>query len=191
MSKTLHLTPCTLKLARGFTLIEVLVVVSILTLFSTFLILYTRTGEAQIKILKDKASFIGAMSRARALALSTFESEAHECGYGVRVLDDHRYAVWRDTTPSSDCKDANGIYDGVSERVGDPMSLEVGLRFLNSGESDFLQDILFVPPDPQIVTVPGASPTGAFRVVIGTEDRQSSAVIGVNKFGQIQPSAGY
>lgn len=179
------------KSSEAFTLIEVLVVVSILTLFSTFLILYTRTGEAQIKILKDKASFIGAMSRARAFALSTFESESHECGYGVHILDDKRYVVWHDLASASDCKDANGIYDGSSENVGEPMSLEVGLRFLNSGDSDFLEDILFVPPDPQIITVPGASPTGAFRVVIGTDNGQSSAIIGVNKFGQIQPSAGY
>ncbi len=191
MSQPLHPTPYTLHLRRGFTLIEVLVVVSILTLLSSFLIVYTRSSENQIKILKDKAAFIGALYRARSLSIRTFQADPPVCGYGLRVLDEGRYVIWYDTAAAPDCKDASGNYGGDAENFERVISLANGIRFLNINDGDFLRDILFVPPDPQVVTVPGMAPAGQFRVVIGTDDGQSSAVLAINKYGQVEPSAGY
>ncbi len=189
--KTLNPKPCTLYPNSAFTLIETLVVVGIMTMLSGFLIVYTRSSENQIKILKDKAAFISAIYKARSQAIRTIQTDPPECGYGVRVLDERSYVIWHDTASSPDCKDKNSLYDGPHEDVGSVMRLSPGIKFGNINDAEFLKDILFIPPDPRVITVPDSATTPRFRVVIGTNDQTSEASIGINKYGQIENAEGY
>lgn len=180
-----------MKTKQGFTLIEVIVTLAVMSVLSSLLIVYTRSSELQIKILKDKATFIGALYRARSLALNTFQSEGVDCGYGIYVPDERHYVVWRDLGGSDGCKSANKKYDEPQEILEEAHELTSGVTFRNFGEQDFLRSLLFIPPDPSIITVPEKSSGGQFRLIMGSKDGQSIATVGVNGFGQVEPAAGY
>lgn len=175
----------------GFTLIEVIITLTIMSILSSILIVYTRSSELQIKILKDKASFIGALYHARSLATNTFQGEGRVCGYGIYIVDDRHYITWSDKAGVDGCKSANKKYDEPGEMIENVHEFSAGVLLRNFGEQDFLRSILFVPPDPTIVTVPEKTPGGQFRLILGSRDGQSIATIGVNKFGQVEPAAGY
>ena len=177
--------------SAGFTLIEVLIVVSIMALLSGFLIVYTRGSENQIKILKDKAAFLGVIYRARSLALRTLQSVPPECGYGIYILNDRQYVLWRDTATKADCVDANKSYDSGAEQAEQIISLSPGLKFINLGNSDAMKSILFIPPDPTVVLEPEIVSGETVKIRIGTLDETSISEIKVNKYGQIETGIGY
>ncbi len=176
---------------RGFTLIEVLIVISIMSLLSGFLIVYTRGSENQIKILKDKAGFLGALYRSRSFSLRTIQTTPPECGYGVYIMDERRYVLWRDTATKADCSDANKRYDSSAEDFEPVMSLAQGIKFGNVNSGDFMKSVLFVPPDPSLVTEPEIVPGGNLRATISTLDGLSVAEIRINRYGQIESGQGY
>lgn len=175
----------------GFTLLEVLVVIGIMSMLSGFLIVYTRSSENQIKILKDKAAFISSLYRARSLALRTTQTDPPECGYGIYILSDRTYAVWHDTATRPDCRDSNKTYDAASENAENIITLSRGIKFRNYNSSDFMRSILFIPPDPRVITEPPVPSGDQLRVVIGTDDGVSETGIGINRLGQVEPAVGY
>ncbi len=175
---------------RGFTLIELLVTLGVMTLLTSLLIVYTRGSEAQIKILKEKAVLISALQRARALALNTLQSPEIDCGYGVHVIDDQRIVLWRDLG-TKNCKDANRTYDGEGEHVGEVIRFASGIIFRNRTTPNFLESILFIPPDPTVVTAPPSVPGGQFQMIIGTSEGSSENAIQINRFGAIESASGY
>src|SRR3989338_2340471 len=85
----------------GFTLIESVVVVAVMTMLAALFIGYSLEGSAPIKMLKNKSEFIAAMYRARSLAIATYQYDPPECGYGIHVFTSEspvrRYVLWRDT----------------------------------------------------------------------------------------------
>lgn len=177
---------------KGFTLIEVLVVVATMTILSSFMIIYTRGSENQIKILKDKAVLIGALARARSLALRTFtSSDIKVCGYGITVIDQNHFVSWQDVSPTLSCAEANRSYDGESENFETPTALSSGIIFSNQGDANFLKSMLFVPPNPDVVSSPVLSAGEQFKIVLGTLDGKSSAAMQITKSGQVQLGAGY
>lgn len=174
----------------GFTLIELLVTLGVLALLSSLLIVYTRTSENQIRLLKDKATVISALYRARSLALNSVQTPGFDCGYGLKMLTDHTMILWRDIGRTS-CNDANTTYDGANENVGEPIELSRGVTFGNFGAVEFLGSILFIPPDPTVVTEPRNVAGGQFQLTLKSSDGRSATTIGVNRFGQVEPAAGY
>lgn len=180
-----------MKHISGFTLIEVLVVTSILTLLAGFLVIYTRGSETQIKLLREKATFLNNVYRARSMAIRTIQSTPPECGYGIYILDERRYTLWRDTATKPDCSTSDSIYNSPAEDFEKPFELQSGLRFLDVNVGDALRSILFIPPDPRVVTVPEIAPGGAAVIRLGTVDRASIAEIKINRYGQIEPGIGY
>jgi prepilin-type N-terminal cleavage/methylation domain-containing protein len=180
-----------MRSSSGFTLIEVLVTLTVLGLLSSLLIVYTRSSELQIRILKDKAALINAIYHARSLALNTYQTAGTDCGYGIYITDIRHYVVWRDAGDTRGCVGANKKYDEPDERAEGPIELATGISFKNFGEQDFLQSILFVPPDPTIITIPNKPSGEQFQLILGTQDGKSSTILGVNRFGQVEPAAGY
>ncbi|MDO8585015.1 MAG: type II secretion system protein [bacterium] len=190
--------------SRGFTLAEVIVSVSVMALLSAVFIGYSRSGSAQIKILKNKSEFIAMMYRARSLAVATYQYDPPECGYGIHVFTGEspvrRYVLWRDTAGNGDCNDAdpalraNGIYDINRDANGDGkndedvefFTLDSGIEFGNVGAADFMSDILFIPPDPRIIRNGNSGAVGQLRVVIGTPDGSSGSTLNVNDYGQVE-----
>jgi prepilin-type N-terminal cleavage/methylation domain-containing protein len=85
---------------EGMTLIEVLVVMSIIGLMSGVLLAYNRESERQLVLQVDQARVVGLLSRAKSFALGKYaglkaagptageRAAANACAFGVRFVPD-------------------------------------------------------------------------------------------------------
>lgn len=160
---------------KGFTLVEILVVMAIIAVVSASLILYSRTGERQIILFRDQAGIIAALSRAKSLSVATFGQAGVPCGYGVHFEAPRKFLLFKDL--ASDCSAADHVYSGPNELFG---SFELN-QSLNFGNLT-LTDIVFIPPNPKVVI----TPLGDEAIInIKTVDGGSSSTIKVTSAGQI------
>ena len=172
---------------RGFTLIETLVIISILTLLTSFLILYSRGGERQIILLREKAELISAILRAKSLAINTLVEDEPACGYGV-AFDGSNYFIYKDL--AGDCGLSDRVYSGPASgeklenetcaESGGVCTLDPSLKFFQRD----VNDVLFVPPDPRVFLDGGQSLAEAI-IALSTLDESSQTNITINNAGQI------
>lgn len=160
----------------GFTLIEILVAISISVLLSAGLILYNRTGEQQIILFKDQAKIINLILRAKSLALQAYNVEGVSgCGYGVHFDPAGIIILFKDQ--ATDCAGSDNIYSGPSEEIG-RMTFTSKEKF---SQLDFT-DILYIPPDPKVVLTPALDDG---LIIIGVFNGDSQVKIKVNSSGQV------
>lgn len=164
---------------KGFTLIEILVTLGVMALLSSIAILYTRTGEQQIILFKEQAKIVSVILRAKSLAIQTFaETPAGVCGYGVNFSLDGQFILFKDL--AENCAASDKIYSGPAENF-EVNQLDPALRF---SQLD-LNEVLFIPPDPQTVITPAPAANGAAIIKISVRDGATESVIKVNKAGQV------
>lgn len=163
----------------GFTLIETLVVLGVLTLMTSMLVLYNRTGERQIILLREKARLISTIFRAKSLALNTLIEDEPACGYGVHIKE-KQYFIYRDKAIA--CRTSDHVYtENADEMVtGSVVHIDAGLSF--SGGT--LTDIMFVPPNPKVFLNGGQGLLEGV-MMLGVRDGTSSVTIHINHAGQI------
>ncbi len=163
---------------NGFTLIELIVVIGILTLLSTSLITYSRTGEKQIIFFKEQGLVTSAIFRAKNLAISTYgrEESATSCGYGVYFSDSgQEVIIFSDLLGNaSNCNNTDKKYSGANENI-EKLILDSRVRITNPLGGY----ILFIPPEPTVF------PARDVSIRLELDDESKSATINVNRGGQI------
>ncbi|HCX45441.1 TPA: hypothetical protein DGT35_02475 [Patescibacteria group bacterium] len=169
---------------KGFTLIESLTVIAILALMTSFLILYNRTGERQIVLLREKANLISTILKAKNLALSGFIQEplvgnVVVCGYGI-YLEESQYLIYRDLASDCNASDRRYTPDNSKELFGDIIKLSP-VTILNVEE---VQDIFFAPPVPDIF-FNGMSASSEKNIILSDIDHTTEVTININNAGQI------
>lgn len=170
---------------NGFTLIEALMVVSILTIMTSLLLLYNRTGERQIVLLREKSKLISSILRAKNLAFGVLIQQAIGqtiCGYGVYIKKD-RYFLYRDLAFNCELSDNRYSADNPDELLAaDNFILDGHLEFVGTEPAD----ILFIPPQPQVF-FDGSLATGEKEVILRASDpdQEISAKILINSAGQV------
>lgn len=90
-----------LSLSKGFTLIELLVVIGVLGVLTSIATGYSRRSEVVIAIATDRAALAAAFSRAKALAIQTYQfppTAPVPCGFGVRVSNTG-FTIFKDLPP--------------------------------------------------------------------------------------------
>ncbi|MDP3947143.1 MAG: prepilin-type N-terminal cleavage/methylation domain-containing protein [bacterium] len=160
---------------KGFTLIELLVVLGVLTMLSAILIQYSRTGERQLILFREQSKLIAVLSRAKALAVNTFNRPDVPCGYGIYFAPPRSYILFRDSAPN--CASSDRVYSGSGE---DETVYELDSQ--TQFKSLLVSDILFIPPDPRVVMTPTQTETD---ITIETIDGIASMIVRVNSAGQI------
>ncbi|MDZ4231167.1 MAG: type II secretion system protein, partial [Patescibacteria group bacterium] len=92
----------------GFTLLEIVVVIAIITALSSMLLGYSQRNSQQIRLATSQARLANIISRAKALSIQTFfQAQTEEeviCAYGVRFdTDEQKVFIFKDVdTPGSD-----------------------------------------------------------------------------------------
>lgn len=164
---------------RGFSIIEMMVVLGILVLLTSLLVLYNRSGERQLLALREKARLIGTLLRAKSLAINTFVEDEPACGYGVHI-DPPRYFIFRDR--AIDCRTSDRIYTAASDDILTDTEIVVptGVSFSTVGASD----IVFVPPDPRVFLNGGTAIETAV-VSLRTPDGATEMSVLITNAGQI------
>ena len=166
---------------KGFSLLEMLVVMSVLIVLTSTLLLYNRTGERQLIILREKARLLGAIVQAKAYAVNTLVDAAPACGYGVHIDPAAgTYFLYRDR--AINCRTSDHIYGAASDEIvrGSENTLAIGFAF---GDHT-LSDIVFVPPDPSVY-LNGGSVIRESVIMIRSADGSAQGIVTITDAGQI------
>ncbi len=161
--------------SEGFTLIEILVVVGVLSLIAAILIVYVRSGSQQIILFREQAQITSILARAKYLAISTFGRTGVPCGYGVHFEQPRTFIIFKDI--AEDCQASDQKYSGPEETY-ESFQIDSTLIF----ENLTLSDILFIPPDPSVIITPEQDDAAIILKTVGADN---SATIRINNAGQI------
>jgi Tfp pilus assembly major pilin PilA len=184
---------------RGFTLLEITVVISIIILLSTIFLASYRGGEKQFALKRSAHQIAQDLRRAQEMAMSGQEFKgAFQGGFGIHFTvtpEDENTGTY---TLFVDC-DNDKIFDGgiptcddctgdecigptFSEEI-ETFSLEEGIKIANLSPAPPL-DVVFFPPDPE-VTINGADTITSASITL-TFDGQSPKIITINTAGLIE-----
>jgi len=134
----------------GFTIIEMLVTIGVLTLLSGILIMYSKSGENASVLLRQGAKIVTDVNRTKSLAVTTAtytnaDGETfHPCGYGVyfdSTSQPNRYIIYADI--SNNCKDSS--YARIND-LSDVEVIELATSIVIDTKN--LESVFFLPPDP-------------------------------------------
>ena len=173
---------------KGFTLIELVVVIAILSLLTSMLLLYSRDSEKQLTLLREKAKLVSIILRAKSLAVQTLKKSEPVCGYGVHFplpFETAIYRIFKDPKGAGgDCSStsSNQVWNGVWEdvEVVDLTSTNVTLA-----TSPSMTDVFFTPPDPKTLLSPGNLNSSTITLSITIGGAPSTASITINNGGQV------
>ncbi len=171
-----------LKPLAGFTLIEMLITISIISILLSSMVSSSSLGRREFILTSSQQQLRAIISRAKSLSLSTALSTLGTiCGYGVRIDKDSKTAfIFRDLKISANCPGDNIYSAGGSEKLGGSLNeikLDNSLSF--SGNTD----VVFIPPDPTTI-INGDPNSLPVEIVIKAGDNNIRKII-INKAGLI------
>ncbi|SRR5258708_3172492 len=139
---------------RGFTLIEVLVVLAITVIISAYVIVYSKTGQNQTTLYIDAARVSELILRAKALAIATYDNPgaAQSCGYGVTLnYAQGTYTLFSYEPPKAPASCATiSTISPVRSVAVTTLALNPVTTFI-SGQPNDMYDVLFIPPNPNVL----------------------------------------
>lgn len=171
------------KSGAGFTILEMLVVISVMTMLTGILIVYSRGSENQIILFKEHAKLVSVFFHTKTLAYQTFsQQDPKPCAYGVARVND-TFFVFKDMPETAgDCTTADQRFDGAgSDEVVETVTLDP--RVVVSAADTTFTEVLFTPPDPTILLNYGA--TSEAQVAVKAKDSDNKLGIKINDAGQV------
>ncbi len=173
----------------GFTLVEMMVTISITLLISAMLLVYNRSNEKQIVLFRDQAVLVGFLNRAKTLAIEKFNKDSRVCAFGLYFPsnDPRKIILFGDLEPPDSppifgCRTANGqLNTNLRYDPGEEIqsyTLDARLRFVNIPNE---LAILFIPPG---LNIQSSAPLPVV-IKIETVDGTNSASMTVGEAGQI------
>lgn len=188
-------------LRAGFTIVELLVVVAISLLLTSFAITYSNIAKNQNALAVEEAKISQFMIRARSLSIATYganpaNGQPVACGYGVKFnlgATPQTYSIftYSPVVAPNPCPSLSSIatisadqelpYSQSSKDV--PLSTGVKLN----SQADSLLTILFYPPEPTaLLSKDGQNfVPGPMSIYLSTVDGSANATLSVNSAGQI------
>lgn len=177
--------PHTHSFRTGFTAVELIISLGVVTLLTSLLILYNRTGQDQLALFAERAKLLGVISEAKALTIQTFAETSPPCGYGVRIpppANNNVYHLFINKANDADCaaiKSGGGsLFLPARDSIKATHIFPSGVVF-NGGP----KTVLFIPPDPTVRLNPPSG--GNMEIKLKTKDGTAEAKITINEFGQI------
>ncbi len=131
----------------GFTLVELLVSISILMIMSTMVLVDYNVSGRNSALLLEAHKFAGDVRRVQNMAMGSFELESTGSiptgGWGIYIpntADDNTYYIYADIN-------GNEEYDGEpTDEIFQTMTLENNVVFTSASIDN---SIVFLPPDPR------------------------------------------
>jgi len=167
---------------RGFTLIELIVVTSIIILLSVIVFPNYRGIERQFALQRSAHKLAQDIRRAGEMAMSTKEFQGKvPAGYGIYLKQGEKdYLLYADTNPPG----GNEKYDGEDDKI-ETINLEKGVYIQNISPSSL--SINFKPPIPTIkIKKEGGQDSTTAVITLSLEsDSTKTKIIKVNSAGLI------
>lgn len=140
---------------QGFTLIEVMVALTIMVTLLAISLSYSQRGTRQIALFRERARVIQEISRARSLTATLFrERDEKICGYGVHFGRENpagpinKITIYKDIPPNPDScpiQSQPGDQEFNSGEAIDEIVLDRAVYFCTAPT-----DIFFLPPKPDL-----------------------------------------
>ena len=176
--------------ARGITLVEVIVVVFIIAMFSMILISDFPKIRRQFALSRATYKFSQDMRRAQDLALSgvKLESPKQAKGYGIYVnlADNKKYIIYADTYQPNDYEYTEG-HDYIIDTI-DISREEAGviIKEINNVNYSWVS-VDFSPPNPTTIITSLRQNENNVEIVFALEvDQSITRQVSVNKSGLIE-----
>jgi len=180
-----------LKFNEGFTLIEMMITLSIVTLLTTMVLIYSRQSESVTNLIRDSDRLLFNLRQVQNSSMLTLQQStgsSNVCGWGIYInkdtLPQAQYILFSDFCVS-------GSLEG-NHRYDPPNELSETVNLLKGVEIKFsdIKSVVFVPPEPQIkVSFDGVSSQTLSNTVDITmcleADSNNCFVIHITPAGQI------
>lgn len=160
----------------GFTLVELIVVIGIITLVSAMAVLYSRAGEQVITLYQEQIKILNTLSRAKSLSINTFVEprEIAPCGFGVYFDGaNNSFIIFRETASQLNCSDMDFQRAGDGSEDIENFKLSPAIVFDNLSVSN----IIFSPPEPLTFILPGFQNEAVIKIKISGTDKSRSVKI--------------
>jgi len=174
---------------KGFTLVEIMVVVSVTAMLSAVILVYNSSTREQIVLSTEKVKLTQVVLRSKSLAISTYSDASVPCGYGMYIDPAARTYTLMRYAPA-DCSVTDRVDpDPAARQAVSPsevFTLPPGLVFGNASSS--LRYVVFIPPDPFVLIADrdgNLLPTPTGEVILQSADGKYSSTITVNTAGQV------
>ena len=179
----------------GFTLIEVMIVVSMIVIFTAVGLGYSQDAGGQISFFRDQSKFVSEIYRVRAMAIATYQQSGQVCAYGIWASGNTLYVGYvpppcinyHTALPSSVIFSATTLRRLSGE--------DVVLADTNITPEASLYSILFTPPYLDVFFNKGgvishndASATGCF--LLTSTHGGASSVVTIDQTGQVNVRQG-
>lgn len=138
------------KLKQAFTLIEMMVTLSIITLLTSMVLVYSRQSESLTNLMREADRLMFNLHQIQNSSLLTLQQNIASqkiCGWGIYFdpADATKYVLFHDfCLPNSN--QGNNLYDSNNGEGYEIVNLLKGVYIK---KSDF-QSLVFVPPNPDI-----------------------------------------
>ncbi len=170
---------------KGFTLIEILIVLAITAVLSGLAIVYTHVGQNQISLSIEESKVAQLILEAKELSIATYSSNGDTCAYGVAFYySSSTYSLFsynaaatssqyngRAVCPSlaSTSTEFNPNYISEYQSGSWQVHTAQGVQLVGSSTpaaSDTIQYILFYPPDPcTMIGLVGGPQNGQYPIL--------------------------
>lgn len=159
-----------MKKLRGFTLIEMLVTLGIITMLSTMILAYSRQSESVADLIREGNRIVFEIQKAQSLSMLVLQedssNEKEVCGWGIYIDKDNvpveKFILFTDFCEEFPNGDLKGNYK-YDENQGEKVEEFNLLRRIEIFESS-INSIVFVPPEPKIKFSP--DPVGEDSAII-------------------------
>jgi prepilin-type N-terminal cleavage/methylation domain-containing protein len=199
---------------KGFTLIEILIVLAITAVLSSLAIVYSHVGQNQISLSIEESKIAQLILEAKELSIATYSTNSATCAYGVQFnLASSTYSLFayndavsstqylgRSVCPSLASTSAAIDPNAIQEYAAGSWQIHTAPGVVlddDSAASDTIQDVLFYPPDPCTLIsldgqtafltdcVSGSNPPSEAYIYLSTSDGSLFRTITVNPAGQV------
>lgn len=169
--------------AKGFTLIEILVVLAIIVIITGIVIFNTSLERQNSALLRSAQKLSLDLRRAQSFALSSkvFKTLGVPCGWGAHFngIGSDSYIIFADLAVNQNCSDRDFVRAADGSEDFETINLESGITV--SSLSSSLSDIIFTPPDPIVTFTPAQTSAGVTLI----NKNFAARAININKTGLV------
>lgn len=139
---------------RGFTLLEILVVLGITTFLTGMVLTYGSRGRNQTSLYVEQAKLAQIILRAKSLSVATYNKPDIPCGYGVSIdYDANSYELFSYKPLNCfDIKSAGIVKDNLNKyEIIEQYGVAQGVKLFKNTEdlNATLSTVFFLPPNPE------------------------------------------